>query len=189
MLHNKTFLTTLKHCGARLWLGGNNEVEKIRQNLHFASHSTATRLSLFYWNDDPQLFLAFFISCIFHWQIVSFYLCYIVDQKWISTLAKIVYVEKELKRVFEHTYVTRKERLSRGSPKGLSEEEGMTWPTLLRRLRNREMAYIYSRDLRKRRQRDTIKWHKYQFLQWDFLGDFLTTLYCISQLEIWTSAN
>lgn len=111
-------------CGARLWLGGNNEVEKIRRNLHFAHHTVEQwcyetfSFLLKWWSS--QLFLAFFISCIFHWQIVSLYHLYydIVDQKW--NYSKNCLRSKANWNVFLNTYVTRKETF-----KGISQ--GTFW--------------------------------------------------------------
>ena len=107
MFQNENFFSNFEpFCGARLWLGGNNEVEKIRRNLHFAHHTVEQwcyetfSFLLKWWSS--QLFLAFFISCIFHWQIVSLYHLYYDIVSWIKngTIAKIVYVVKRIETCF-----------------------------------------------------------------------------------------
>ena len=178
MFQNENFFSNFEpFCGARLWLGGNNEVEKIRRNLHFAHHTVAVMLRDFLFFIEMMIFStvsSFFY--IMHFPLtncfsVSSLLRYrIVDQKW--NYSKNCLRSKANWNVFLNTYVTRKERLSRGSPKGLSEEEGMTWPTLLRSLRNREMAYnLFTRSKKKKEanRHNTKMIQKIRFFaQWDF---------------------
>ena len=154
------------------------------------SHHTAL-LRDFLFFIEMMILNCFWLFYIMHFPLTNCFFLSLLHRgsKMDLYLSKNCLRRKRIETCFWTHLRDQKRETVKGSPKGLSEEEGMTWPTLLRRLRNREMAYIYLRDLRKRRQRDTIKWHKCQFLQWDFLRDFLNTLYCISQLEIWTSAN